>query len=589
MYLLRRGALFHFSRKLPDAFQGQNLNLASGPRKVGGNGYLRFSLGTGNRREAERLARRYAVEVDEALQAETASMHREIPCTDEPEGTILKEFFDTLPAEQQAHLLQFVKPVPRPKFSQEEIQQAAQLMYASIMQEDEAEYRQLIASQLAPGMQGDDAEDRLLIPRESPYFVGDLPPPGVVGDIALLKELKINIAHFLHLATGRDVNYWRLDAGFEPFATAFRAASRDLRRRQAGESVASPELPVTPSEKHPTALSWQGLLEYWQQDCERRPRTVQEMQTLIQSLSSFLPNKTPATVTRKDAAAWLRHQRDTRGNRAKTLEKKGTLMGALFSIAVKDEILSSNPLADFDYARFVQKIGVDTGEDRKPFSQEQLARIFSPEGLFSQRRQTGGGGYHARIWLPLLGLFTGARLDELGRLTLQNFESVPLPHFRIRRGKNDESLRQIPLHPQLIELGFLDYVEAIKASGQERLWPFLKTRGINKNDSEVLGRWFNGYIHKNLGFPDNVVFHSFRHTFKDLCRNAHIPKDAHHQLTGHSSSDTGDSYGEGFALEVLYEEIQRITLPFTIPRPLPFTGSKTLTNKSAAGHPHRVP
>ena len=42
MYLLRRGALFHFSRKPPDAFQGQNLNLASGPRKVGGNGYLRF-------------------------------------------------------------------------------------------------------------------------------------------------------------------------------------------------------------------------------------------------------------------------------------------------------------------------------------------------------------------------------------------------------------------------------------------------------------------------------------------------------------------------------------------------------------------
>ena len=106
MYLLRRGALLHFSRKLPDAFQGQNLNVASGPRKVGGNGYLRFSLGTGNRRDAERLARRYAVEVDEALQAETASMHREIPWADETEGTILKELFDTLPAEQQARLLQ---------------------------------------------------------------------------------------------------------------------------------------------------------------------------------------------------------------------------------------------------------------------------------------------------------------------------------------------------------------------------------------------------------------------------------------------------------------------------------------------------
>ena len=68
-------------------------------------------------------------------------MHQKIPWTDEPEGTILKELFDTLPAEQQAHLLQIVKPVPRPQFSQEEIQRAAQLMYASIMQEDEAEYR----------------------------------------------------------------------------------------------------------------------------------------------------------------------------------------------------------------------------------------------------------------------------------------------------------------------------------------------------------------------------------------------------------------------------------------------------------------
>ena len=56
MYLLRIGALFHFSRKLPDAFRGQNPNLASGPRKIGGNGYLRFSLGTGNHRKSGRLA-----------------------------------------------------------------------------------------------------------------------------------------------------------------------------------------------------------------------------------------------------------------------------------------------------------------------------------------------------------------------------------------------------------------------------------------------------------------------------------------------------------------------------------------------------
>ncbi len=67
MYLVSRGKLYWFSRKLPQQ-ASKTLLLASGARRVGANGYLRFSLETGNRREAEKLARRYAVEVDDALE-----------------------------------------------------------------------------------------------------------------------------------------------------------------------------------------------------------------------------------------------------------------------------------------------------------------------------------------------------------------------------------------------------------------------------------------------------------------------------------------------------------------------------------------
>ena len=73
LYIIRRGSLYHFSRKLPDSLRGKEIPLASGARKVGTNGYLRFSLGTGNRQEAERLARRVAVEIDEFLAAEKAA------------------------------------------------------------------------------------------------------------------------------------------------------------------------------------------------------------------------------------------------------------------------------------------------------------------------------------------------------------------------------------------------------------------------------------------------------------------------------------------------------------------------------------
>ena len=246
------------------------------------------------------------------------------------------------------------------------------------------------------------------------------------------------------------------------------------------------------------------------------------MEGLVQSLSAFLKGRNPGEMSKADASAWLRHERDTRGNTGKTLEKKGTLVGA----------------------------------------------------LFSQTRDAGGGGYHARVWLPLLGLFTGARLNELGRLVVGDIQGDPVPHFDIRRAKNSGSLRAVPLHPQLVELGFLEYVEALKAAGQECLWPCLRSGGDPGTDGDVLGRWFSRYLHQGLGFPATVVFHSFRHSFRDFCRNAGIARDVHHQLTGHASGAAGDAYGAGYSLDVFHGEVSRIRLPLAIPKPLPYAGSR---------------
>ncbi|WP_312261489.1 hypothetical protein [Candidatus Igneacidithiobacillus taiwanensis] len=200
----------------------------------------------------------------------------------------------------------------------------------------------------------------------------------------------------------------------------------------------------------------------------------------------------PAEVAKADVTAWLRNQRETRGNCGKTLEKKGILVGAAFSLAVKDELLPKNPFAGFDYKRLSQKIGIESDAAREPFTLSQLQMLFAEDVLFAQTAGRGGGGHYARVWLPLLGLFTGARLDELGRLMVNDVLQQPVPHFRIRRGKNSESLRSVPLHPQLLELGFLDYDEAIKRAGHERLWPELRGRSALHPISEAHGRWTEG-------------------------------------------------------------------------------------------------
>lgn len=177
------------------------------------------------------------------------------------------------------------------------------------------------------------------------------------------------------------------------------------------------------------------------------------------------------------------------------------------------------------------------------------------------------------MWIPLLALFSGARLDELGSLRIADILLLPVPHLVVQRGKTQSSLREVPLHPALIELGFLDYVRAVSAAAHASLWPQLNTRFATAKDSEVLGKWFNRFLHDTLKLPANVVFHSFRHTFKDLCRDALIPRDLHHALTGHSlgeDENVGDTYGKGYSLETKLAQLSKIRLPLDIPKPQAF-------------------
>ena len=57
---------------------------------------------------------------------------------------------------------------------------------------------------------------------------------------------------------------------------------------------------------------------------------------------------------------------------------------------------------------------------------------------------------------------------------------------------------------------------------------------------------------------DGHVTHSFRHSFKDLCRNAEIPLDLHDFITGHSGGDSASNYGEGHSLMRRKEALDKI-------------------------------
>ncbi len=63
-----------------------------------------------------------------------------------------------------------------------------------------------------------------------------------------------------------------------------------------------------------------------------------------------------------------------------------------------------------------------------------------------------------------------------------------------------------------------------------------------------------------MSVDPRLVFYSFRHTFKDLCRDADIPVDVHDQLTGHAPANRGGSYGLGRAVAQLAKHLSKIDL-----------------------------
>lgn len=201
---------------------------------------------------------------------------------------------------------------------------------------------------------------------------------------------------------------------------------------------------------------------------------------------------------------------------------------------------------------------------RIPYSTEDLNLIFSfPIYTEGERPRAGAG--EASVWLPLLALFTGARLEELGQILTNDVKQESgiwiIDMLNIEEGgghtfKNDGSRRLVPIHKTLIALGFLEFVERMRNKGNKRLFPYLQSaKGeVTANYS----KWWGRYARDHGGFGGQKTFHSLRHSVKDGFRNCGIGADLRDAIQGHARMTEGDKYGSGFSLKVLKEAIDRL-------------------------------
>ena len=185
----------------------------------------------------------------------------------------------------------------------------------------------------------------------------------------------------------------------------------------------------------------------------------------------------------------------------------------------------------------------------------------------------------ALYWIPLLGYYSGARMGELVQLHVRDIcTDEPIPFIDITDAQSGEvgsgsekhvksmaGVRRVPIHPHLVELGFLDFIRkrAKDPRASKRLW-FEIEYGRDLQASSPFSKRF-ARLMDSAGLVDpTLVFHSFRHSVEDALRNALQPQYVIDRIVGHSDDAISAQYGQGVSLEVASSAIAAMKMPLDV-------------------------
>ncbi len=227
-------------------------------------------------------------------------------------------------------------------------------------------------------------------------------------------------------------------------------------------------------------------------------RTVQSYRQKAIAFATFVSNPPIAHITADDV------ERFKNSLRARNLSAKSinNYLGALNKVFVK--MLAKGLIASMPTSG--AHIDTNKGDNPKePFASDHLRLIFDPARM-------GALTDPADFWFPFFGLFMGMRVHEIGQLRcIDIFDEEGVPALYVYRSKTPTGIRTIPLHPAIVELGFLRYVDNIRSLGEERVFPHLTE--TQQGFGKITSKHFSDML-KEIGIKsDALTFHSTRHSF----------------------------------------------------------------------------
>lgn len=361
-----------------------------------------------------------------------------------------------------------------------------------------------------------------------------------------------------------------------------RAVERD--RGYFGGTVADQEI------KPPTATaplvadpgeSVMELFDVFARDNPNRatPETIAQSRNVLELFTQFVGKHFPASaISKKEVREWksaLRHYpvkaTESREFRGKDFRQTVEANRKLGKRAISDKTLNRYLAALGSYCKWLvahgylndsptsgMSIKIDKSKQQVfPYKPEELGKIFSSPlftGCISEEKRHLPGNLQIRdhrYWIPLMSLFSGARMGELCQLMTGDIvEMSGRWVFRItdeeseaKRLKTKGSQRIVPVHPTLIELGLLLHHRAMIDRREQWLFPEIELDSRGRRSGRM-SDFYGDYVrHIGVKTDKSVNFHSFRHTFTDALRRAGHLDHQFAFLLGHTQNNVTGRYG----------------------------------------------
>lgn len=286
----------------------------------------------------------------------------------------------------------------------------------------------------------------------------------------------------------------RLDYSPDPRAASFAGVEALHQRRE-------PQKPKT---------IWE-LFEHWKGEARASASTLQTWRGHFRDLQRFLGHDRAGEITSEMAIGW----KDSLVARGLKSADSGFLAAArtIFRHGVQNRLIPSNP---FDGVKVRSK--ALAGEGPETYTTDEIHRLWA---LAQQETKP------FLRWLPWLIITSGARIGEMSQLwggSIRYDQGTPVIYIGPTpdggRVKNASSERTIPIHPALIQAGFLKFVASkgdrpLFYAGTGRKAARAAADGERKHPSKSINNQLASWV-RSKGFTNKrkAPCHATRHWFK---------------------------------------------------------------------------